>query len=245
MVNNIITKLRKLKEIITLWRDPRFGMIHYCGSDSLCHSSIIVIHISYYSLLLSLCFSNLFILIWLLLWFNCFIISWSLISVLLIIVLLIMWFIICVWINDYFIESLMSLITIEENNIIIGIKLMIISEVFLFIGCFWSDINTRLLVNCYSLFYLFPMLSSYAFAIPFSNLFILVLSSFPLNGGQISIKLGNYCFFFNLFNYNICFGILFIILQLKEFILCLFSMADTFIGSIYFFIISLHGFMYY
>ncbi len=98
-------------------------------------------------------------------------------------------------------------------------------------------------MNCYSLFYLFPMLSSYAFAIPFSNLLILVFSSFPLNGCTISIKLGNYGMFFNLIIHNLGSGILFIILQLKEFTLCFFSITDTFIGSIYFFIISLHGFM--
>ena len=164
---------------------------------------------------------------------------------LLLFIIIIIWSIISTWINDYFIESFITLITNEENNIIMGIKLMIVSEVFLFFGCFWSNINSRLLLNCYSLFYLFPILSSYAFAIPFTNLLILVFSSFPLNGGQISIKLGNYNYLLLLLSNNICYGILFIILQLKEFIICFFSINNTFIGSIYFFIISLHGFMYY
>lgn len=78
---------------------------------------------------------------------------------------------------------------LEQINIIIGIKLLIISELMLFITCFWYLINFRIIIN-YTLF-IYPLFSSYAFSIPFSNLLILVLSSYPLNGSQIAIKNGD------------------------------------------------------
>jgi heme/copper-type cytochrome/quinol oxidase subunit 3 len=96
------------------------------------------------------------------------------------------------------------------------IKLLIISELMLFITCFWYLINFRIIIN-YTLF-IYPLFSSYAFSIPISNLLILVLSSYPLNGSQIAIKNGDLLINIYLLFITILFGVFFILLQLKEFI---------------------------
>ena len=118
---------------------------------------------------------------------------------------------------------------------------MLLSELMLFYSCFWVLINYRLLTNAFSLLTIYPLLSSYAFSIPFSNLLILLFSSFPLNGVLISIKNGNLLISIQLLISSLAFGFIFIILQLKEFMFSYFSISDSLIGSVFYFTTSLHG----
>jgi cytochrome c oxidase subunit 3 len=119
---------------------------------------------------------------------------------------------------------------------------MLISELMLFLVCFWGLLNFRLISNAFTLFYLFPLLSSYAFSIPFSNLVILLFSSYPLNGSQIALKSGDLEINIILLNTSLSFGILSIVLQIKEFLYSFFSLSDCLIGSLFYFTTGLHGF---
>lgn len=201
----------------------------------MCRNSIYCIHTSYYSILLSLFLINLFIIIYNLInYYYFFNIS------LFILISNSIWLIIYNWINDIFIEGFIYFTFLEQINIIIGIKLMIISELMLFITCFWCLINFRIIFS--SILFIFPLFSSYAFSIPFSNLLLLVLSSYPLNGSQIAIKNGDLLINIYLLFITLLFGLFFILLQLKEFLYSYFSLSDCYIGSIFYFTTGLHGF---
>ena len=138
-------------------------------------------------------------------------------------------------------ESIILLTTIEHYLIIIAIKLMLISELMLFISCFWCVINIRFMSSPLSLFCIIPFISCNAFSIPFSNLIILLYSSYPLNGSQLALKTGDLLINITLLKTSISFAVLFIILQLKEFLYSFFSLSDCIIGSISYFTTGLHG----
>ena len=222
-------------------------------TQSVSRNSCNAIHTSYYSILLSFNIINIFLVTWILL---CCIVNEYLIlpfifflinyinsfSYLLMSLFLLAWFITYNWLNDLWIESWIALTNIEQITIVIGIKLMLISEWMLFIVCFWCIINYRLSSDALSLFFLFPLLSSYAFSIPFTNLIILLFSSYPLNGCQIALKSGDLTTNIMLLKTGLSFGILFILLQLKEFLYSFFSLSDCLIGSIFYFTTGLHGF---
>ena len=112
----------------------------------------------------------------------------------------------------------------------------------LFVACFWCLINFRFISNAFSLFFSFPLLSSYSFSIPFSNLCILLFSSLPLQSGQIFIKIGFLNNTIESIGQSLSCGLLSIILQLKEFLYSYFSLSDCLIGSIFYFTTGLHGF---
>ena len=105
-------------------------------------------------------------------------------------IILSLWIYIFNWLNDLCIESFFALTLTEQLSLIYGIKLLIISELMLFVACFWCLINFRFISNAFSLFFSFPLLSSYPFSIPFSNLCILLFSSLPLQSAQIFLKIG-------------------------------------------------------
>jgi heme/copper-type cytochrome/quinol oxidase subunit 3 len=111
----------------------------------------------------------------------------------------------------------------------------------LFVACFWCLINFRFISNAFSLFFSFPLLSCYSFSIPFSNLCILLLSSLPLQSTQIFIKIGFLNNTIESIGQSLSCGLLFIILQLKEFLYSYFSLSDCLIGSIFYFTTGLHG----
>lgn len=149
------------------------------------------------------------------------------------------WLIIYNWISDINIESIIYFSLLEQNSIIIFIKLIIISELMLFFTCFWCLINFRIVLNW--ILFIFPLFSSYAFSIPFSNLLLLVLGSYPLNGSQIAIKNGDLFINIYLLFITILFGLFFILLQLNEFLYSYFSLSDCIIGSVFYFTTGLHG----
>lgn len=125
--------------------------------------------------------------------------------------------------------------------LIIGVQLLLLSELMLFFACFWTWINFRLVGSIVLLFY-FPLLSCYSFSIPFSNLLVLLFSSLPIQCCQISIKIGFLNHSIESLAQTISFGFYFVVLQCKEFLFSYFSISDCLVGSIYYFITGLHGF---
>ena len=204
--------------------------------NSLSLNSIYAIHISYHSFSIAINLINFIITIWLFFFNNCINI------IILIIILLLLWIFIFNWLNDIYIESFISITLTEQLSLKCGIKLLIISELSLFIACFWCLINFRFLSNAFSLFFSFPLLSCYTFSIPFSNLLILLFSSLPLQSTQIFIKIGFLWNSIESIGQSLSCAILFVLLQLKEFLYSYFTLSDCLIGSIFYFTTGLHGF---
>ena len=150
-----------------------------------------------------------------------------------------LWLCILNWLNDLYIEYFLFLIRNEQCSLINGIKLLIYSEFMLFYSCFWSFINFKFCIFCW--LFIYPLLCIYSFTISFSNLFILIFSSFPIQASQIFIKIGLFIITMEGLGHSICCGYLFIILQCKEFIYSYFSLSDSIIGSIFYFTTALHG----
>ena len=123
----------------------------------------------------------------------------------------------------------------------VGIKLLLISELMLFLACFWCLINYRLIGCIFILFY-FPLISCYSFTIPFSNLLILLFSSLPIQCSIIFIKIGYLNYTTEGFGQTLSSGFLSLILQCKEFPYSYFSLSECLIGSINYFTTGLHGF---
>ena len=209
-------------------------MLPYCNFSSISRNSIYGIHSSYHSLSLSINLNNIILIIWLTFWYN----YLPLFSIL---ILLWVWLYIFNWFNDLYIESFLCITLTEQLSLIYGIKLLIISELMLFVACFWCLINFRFISNAFSLFFSFPLLSCYSFSIPFSNLCILLFSSLPLQSAQIFIKIGFLNNTIESLGQSLSCGLLFIILQLKEFLYSYFSLSDCLIGSIFYFTTGLHG----
>ncbi len=148
--------------------------MNQCNNLSLSINLIYGIHSSYYSIIIALSIENLFIIIWVNFWyyystFIPFIFFYLLpcFTLLFIFLLLLLWLFLVIWLVDFFLESYNSMTLIEQLILIIGIKLLLLSELMLFFACFWCYINFRLIGSIFVLFY-FPLLSCYSFSIPFS-----------------------------------------------------------------------------
>jgi cytochrome c oxidase subunit 3 len=119
--------------------------------------------------------------------------------------------------------------------------LFVVSEFFLFVSAFGVYLNLRLNLSNFGLYSVFPVFPTIAFSLPFSNLFILLTSGFPLSSSQIFSKTGNLeMFLFGMFH-TLSASLLFIGLQLKEFTYSYFSLYDNIIGSIFYFTVGTHG----
>ena len=204
----------------------------YCSSLSLTRNSIYSIHSSYYSPSLSATITSFFIIIWLFL-SDCLSGSYWVIIVFLALLIL--------WINDFGIENSFGFTITEQFSLIYGIKLLILSELMLFFSCFWGLINFRFISNAFSFFFCFPLLSSYSFAIPYSNVIILLFSSLAIQSAQIFYKVGLFIGCIEQLAQTISSGIVFLVLQIKEFLYSYLSISDCMIGSIFYFTTGLHG----
>ena len=118
---------------------------------------------------------------------------------------------------------------------------MILFEWMLFFACFWGLINFRLISNAWCLFFCFPLLSSNSFAIPYSNVILLFFSSLPIQSASIFYKIGLFNLSIEQLSQTISCGIIFLILQIKEFFYSFLSITDSMIGSIFYFTTGLHG----
>ena len=145
------------------------------------------------------------------------------------------------WLNDLWVESCFAFTGTEQGSLILGMKWFIVSEWMLFMACFWSLLNFRLILSGFSLYLSYPILSTYSFAIPLSNLLILVFSSLPIQAAQLFVKSGFLLLSIEGSAQSVSCGLLFIILQCKEFLYSYFSLSDCFIGSIFYLTTGLHG----
>ena len=224
-------------------------MVNYCWSKSISRNPIYSIHNSIYSAPLSIILVNAILLIWLsfwyyynqliipkLLWISYYDFSW-----LLLVNFYLFYLLLILWLIDYFIETFIAFTLIEQQSIINAIKLLIISEFMLFFCCFWSFINIRL-ISSLLLFLYFPLFNCYSFSIPFSNLIVLLFSSLPIQSSQLFIKLNSINYSIEGLTQTISCSLLFVLLQIKEFVFSYFSLSDCIIGSIYYITTGLHGF---
>ena len=210
-------------------------IIIYCSFLSMSCNSIYSIHSTFYSLSLSSIISSLFLLLVLIL-------SFSFVRLFFIIVILFGFTsILVLWINDLIIENLFSFTQTEQFSLVYGIKIMILSEWMLFFACFWGLINFRLISNAWCLFFCFPLLSSNSFAIPYSNVILLLFSSLPIQSASIFYKIGLFNLSIEQLSQTISCGIVFLILQMKEFFYSFFNISDSMIGGIFYFTTGLHG----
>ena len=94
------------------------------------------------------------------------------------------------WINDPTIENEFGFTRTEQLSAMVSIKLLILSELMLFLARFRGLINARFISNALSLFFCWPLFSSYSFAIPYSNVIVLLFPSPPIQSAQTSYKVG-------------------------------------------------------
>ena len=97
------------------------------------------------------------------------------------------------WCSDLLVESNEGRMGYRvQNNIITAFKIFLISESMIFFSLFGGCIDIGLLPNIFVInnFPANGSLPIWPFGIPSSNLFLLLYSSLPLQGGQIWIKLG-------------------------------------------------------
>jgi len=98
-----------------------------------------------------------------------------------------------------------------------------------------------LISNAWCLFFCFPLLSSNSFAIPYSNVILLLFSSLPIQSASIFYKIGLFNLSIEQLSQTISCGMLFLILQCKEFLYSFLNISDGMIGSIFYFTTGLHG----
>ena len=127
--------------------------------------------------------------------------------------------------NDLWIEPFLALTITEQLSLIVGIKLLLISELMLFFACFRCLINFRFISNAFSTFFSFPLLSSYSFPIPFPNLPIPLFSSLPIQAAQIFIKIGFPHSAIEGIAHSLSFGTMSLTLQCKEFLYSYYSLS--------------------
>jgi len=108
----------------------------------------------------------------------------------------------------------------------------------LFLACFFTFFNFRFILN--AVFFCYPLLSSYSFAIPYCNLLILIYSSLPIQSASICYKVGLFMISIEQLGQTISCGIVFLVLQIKEFFYSYLSISDCIIGSIFYFTTGLH-----
>ena len=148
------------------------------------------------------------------------------------------------WGSDLEVESNEGRMTIRvQNNNITGFKIFLISESMIFFSCFWAIIDVGLLPNIF-LINNFPgngSLPIWPFGIPSCNLFLLLYSSLPFQGGQIWIKVGIKGRSLEALSQGIGSATLFLGLQLKEYTAAFFTLSDSIFGSDFYGTTSLHG----
>jgi cytochrome c oxidase subunit 3 len=186
------------------------------------------IHSSYVSFYIAASLFNGFLLIYSSLWLNAH-------FVFVLVSLVYMFVVVSYWVNDLLIESFLYFNLNELSVLYLGFKLFILSELMIFLSLFGSYLNHTLLSLTFSSLFIIY------FAIPFSNLLILLYSSFSIQSALIFMKFG---FLLNMvegLSQTVGIGILFVILQFKEFLFSIYTYSTSFIGTILYFTTGLHG----
>jgi len=105
----------------------------------------------------------------------------------------------------------------------------------IFLSLFGSYLNHTLLSLTFSSLFIIY------FAIPFSNLLILLYSSFSIQSSLIFMKFGFLLNTVEGLSQTIGIGILFVVLQFKEFLFSIYTYSTSFLGSILYFTTGLHA----
>ncbi len=215
-------------------------MFFSCLSLSLSRNSIYSIHFTFYSLAVSGLLSTFFMITFLFL-SNSLVIYFGFIFIFIWFSFFILVFFLFMWINDFLTECSFSFTRTEQHSLVYGIKLLILSEFMLFFSVFWSLLNFRFILNVFSCFYALPLLCSFCFAIPYSNVIVLLFSSLPIQATIIFYKVGLFFCIIEQLGQTVSCGTVFLVLQLKEFFYSFHSITDCMIGSIFYFSTGLHG----
>lgn len=161
-------------------------------------------------------------------------------------VFILLFIIVGFWCYDLFLTSSFGFIPLQLNSaLVLSFILFISTEILLFFSLFLFHFNSRFFISFY--YYIsYPSLfisSIYCFGLPFSNLLILLYSSFPLQCSILYLKSGNSRFtIMSSLSQLYSTSILFLSLQIIEFIFSFSSISDSSISSIFYFITSIHGF---
>jgi len=110
------------------------------------------------------------------------------------------------------------------------------------LALFSSAINFRLTVSGFFILAFFPLFNFSALSLPFSNLIILLFSSLPGQCCILFCKLGALILCLESIAQILLCGLVFLTLQMLEFFFSLYSLSDLFLGSIFYFTTSIHGF---
>ena len=86
------------------------------------------------------------------------------------------WFI-SYWWNDYYVEYIIGITILEQESLLVGFKLFILSEWMLFVGGFGAQLNWMFNMN---VLYSLNLLNYFTFSLASSNLLILIFSSFSI-----------------------------------------------------------------
>ena len=130
-----------------------------------------------------------------------------------------------------------------QNNIIIGFKVLIFSEVMAFISLFWALTHFGLVPSIFILIN-FPPLSITAlfpFSLPWVNVLTLIYSSMPLQAAQIWLKKGANSRTLDCLSQTLYSSGVFLYLQLIEYSAGLFTISDSMFGSTFYSTTGLHG----
>ena len=143
--------------------------------------------------------------------------------------------------NDLLLESMFGYTYQEQVSLIIGIKLLIVSERMLSFVRFWSLTNFRFIVPGYSSLISYPLFPPHSSATPSPNPLILAFPSPPIQASQIFIKLAFLYHTIEGISQSVCPGTMSSGLQSKEFFYSLYTISDNCIGSIFYFTTGPHG----
>jgi len=216
-------------------------MISYCQDRSLSRNTIYNIHESNISLGLAHAIGYVFVTTYIIANNLCTGRNSEIIIITTTVTIIGLWMYGVTWMNDLWQETYSKVTRMETQIVITGVKWLILSELMLFIGCFWGVVNFRM--NAQGLYILsyFPLFNFNALSIPLTNLIILLYSTLPCQSSLLFIKLGIMEQSLDGIAQTILCGVVFITLQIMEFLFSLYTISDLIVGSIFYFTTSIHG----
>jgi len=158
--------------------------------------------------------------------------------------ILLLYYVLALWLNNVILETNMGIWTMTELTCIsLGFIIFIISEIMIFYALFWCYLNGWIQCTIY-IYYSFPailIIPIIPFTLPLSNLLILYFSSIPLQSVVLFIKTGYRLQSIEGIGCIISCGLIFMILQLKEYMYSYYNISFGFYGTIFYMITGLHG----
>jgi cytochrome c oxidase subunit 3 len=159
--------------------------------------------------------------------------------------LLILIMIILLWLYNLIMESIYqgkyTYIVVESMKV--GFYLFLLTEIIFFISFFWAYLHSSLSPS-ENLGGVWPPMGIEvidAFSIPLINTGLLTLSSVMINNSLNNLKIGLYVKSLIYLEIGILQGILFLMMQIKEYKGALFSIGDGIYGTIFYILTGFHG----